>query len=75
MKALFIRPKDIKSLAIFRRDGFTILRIGMEDGNMEWAKVPEGDEARLKDLKTVYDLLKESVYKNGDFVEAFSLED
>lgn len=75
MKALFIRPRDIKSLTIFKRDSLTILRIGMEDGSMEWAKVPDNDEARLKDLKKVYDLLKESINKNASFVEAFSMED
>lgn len=75
MKALFIRPRDIKSLAIFHRDGFTVLRIGMEDGNMEWAKVAQGDEAKLKELKSVYDELKKSILLNADSVEAFSMED
>lgn len=47
----------------------------MEDGNMEWAKVAQGDEAKLKELKSVYDELKKSILLNADSVEAFSMED
>lgn len=75
MKAVFIRPKDIKDLIIFRDNKHYVLRIHASEWSMDIERVSCEDKERCNRLVELYKTLTQSIRDNSDFVEIFNLEE
>lgn len=72
MKAIFIRPKDIKDIVIFRGENHNILRIHVSDWSMDLERAFCEDKERCKHLVELYETLRDSIKGNADYVEIFN---
>jgi len=72
MKAIFIRPKDIKDVIIFRDKEQYVLRIHVSEWSMDIERASCEDEGRCNHLVELYKTLTESIRGNSDFIEIFN---
>lgn len=72
MKAIFIRPKDIKDVIIFQDNKHYILRIHVSEWSMDLERASCEDKKRCNHLVELYKTLTGSIRENADFVEIFN---
>ena len=72
MKAIFIRPKDIKDVIIFRDKEHYVLRVHVSEWSMDIERASCEDKERCDHLRKLYKTLTDSIKGNSDFVEIFN---
>lgn len=72
MKAIFIRPKDIKDVVVFRDNKHYILRIHVSEWSMDLERALCEDKEQRDNLVGLYKTLTDSIRGNADFVEIFN---
>lgn len=75
MKAIFIRPKDVKDVIIFRDKNHYILRIHVSEWSMDVERAPCEDKERCNHLVELYRTLTDAIKGDADFVEIFNPEE
>lgn len=72
MRAIFIRPKDIKDVIIFQDNKHYILRIHVSDWSMDLERASCEDKKRYNHLVDLYKTLTRSIRENAVYVEIFN---